>query len=75
MTTDTLGRRVARRRAALKLTRQSLAAKCGCAEGTIMRIEKDTVKPSHEMLLSLRSALGLSLDDLAGVTRSKTRRA
>lgn len=61
---DILGRSVAARRAAHRLTQQELANKSGVSINTIRHIERKEVNPSMESCCDIANALGCSLDDL-----------
>src|SRR5262245_62406990 len=54
---------VRRRRRALDLTRDELAAQVGCAVATIRRIETDERRPSKQLAARLADCLQLSPDE------------
>jgi len=71
---NTLGQRVASRRAALGLTQRALAARCGFTETTLSMIEGDKQpNPSLRTLRALSKHLEVSIDDLAGSTQRRRR--
>ncbi|HEX6606773.1 MAG TPA: helix-turn-helix transcriptional regulator, partial [Chloroflexia bacterium] len=57
------GRWLRERRKALDLTQFDLAARVGCAEATIGRIEADERRPSRQIAELLAVALGIPPDD------------
>jgi predicted ATPase/transcriptional regulator with XRE-family HTH domain len=57
------GRWLRERRKALDLTQFDLAARVGCAEATIGRIEADERRPSRQIAELLAAALGIPPDD------------
>lgn len=65
----TFGRWVKRRRKALDLTQEELAARVGYATSTIHKIETDALHPSREMAQRLAVALALSVRDHAAFLR------
>lgn len=65
---DTLGKRIAHYRKALKLTQQELADACGwAAQSRIANYEKDLREPTLGDIQKMASSLQVSLPDLLGL--------
>lgn len=66
-----IGRRVRKRREALKLTQEQLAGEVGVTHQAISRVEGGHTSPSAELVIKLSQALGVTCDYL--LTGSDTR--
>jgi transcriptional regulator with XRE-family HTH domain len=72
-TAETTGKRLQRLRQGAGLSQSQLADAAGVPVGTIRSIEYDRRGPLLETAVKLAGALGVSLDELAGVTKGAQR--
>lgn len=68
-TNDTFGRHLARLRKAAGFTQEELAAEIGATRRVIAYYETESQYPPADLLLSLATALNVSLDTLMGMAR------
>ena len=68
-TNDTFGRHLARLRKAAGFTQEELAAEIGATRRVIAYYETESHYPPADLLLSLATALNVSLDTLMGMAR------
>lgn len=75
MTTEplTLGTRLRQLRQSMRMTGEQACVSCGIDRGTLSRYENNNVNtPNFEIIRRLARLYGVSLDDLAELTKGKT---
>lgn len=70
-TGESLGERLARLRKERGLTQTALAEKIGIIQGLITNYERDRLRMHHEMVIRFAQALGVSADELLGLSSER----
>ncbi len=68
---DSLGQRIARLRKQKGFTQVELASKMGIIQSLVSDYERDRLRPHPEMIVRFALALGVSSDEILGLTKTK----